>query len=292
MAVTLILGRSGQLARAVHKAAQGRADKVVAAGRERADLARRGEVSRLIRDLKPDIVINAAAFTAVDAAETQQRAALAINAEGAEEAAAAACKVGARYVLVSTDYVFGANSETGPFAETAPTAPINVYGWTKRDGELRTLATDPAAAIVRTSALFSGSGADFPSAMWRLAADTGVLRVVEDQLTTPTFVDELAIRLVLIASNRAAVGIFHGVGAPDVCWADFAEAALAVSRANGGPDARVERISSRDFHRPAPRPADSRLCGSRFEGATGLAPPDWRNGLEAAFNVWRARAPA
>lgn len=287
MARLLILGRSGQLARALAEAAATTGFMVTCAGRAEADLAQRGSAARLISEMRPSIVLNAAAFTAVDQAEDKRFEAFAVNADGAFEAAMAARRIGARYILISTDYVFGAGAATGPFQEAAPPAPVNAYGESKLKGEQATLCADPGAAVVRTSALFSGRGADFPSAMWRLASRSETVRVVSDQLTRPTHASDLARRVLALASVEDASGVYHAAGAPDASWADLAEAALAVSRSAGGPDARVERISTSEFARPAPRPTDSRLSGDRLERATGLAPADWREGLKTAFEIWR-----
>ena len=283
----LILGRSGQLAHALHAAAAGY-DQVICAGRETADLEKPGAAADLIAALAPDAVINAAAFTAVDQAEADEAAAHRINAEAAGEAAEAARKTGARFVQVSTDYVFGGDGRTGPFDEDAQPAPVNAYGRTKLAGERRVLDVHPGAAVVRASAVFSGRGADFPSTMWTLAQTRDVVSVVEDQLTCPTFAGDLAGALLALSQEHDAAGIFHGAGAPFASWADFAAAALSLSAANGGPTARVQPITTRELPRPAPRPADSRLTGSRLEAVTGLAASDWRAALPLALDVWRS----
>lgn len=283
----LILGRSGQLAQALSEAAAGRYDPVVSAGRSEADLAAEGAAARLIADLAPDAVINTAAWTAVDAAEDQEGAAFRINAVAAGEAAEAARRAGARFIQVSTDYVFGGDDRSGPFEEDAAPAPVNAYGRTKLAGERLVLEADPDAAIVRTSALFSGRGADFPSAMWRMACERDRIDVVDDQLTGPTYAGDLASVLLALADQRDAAGLFHACGEPHVSWAQFAEAALAVSACAGGPGANLRPVRSAAFERRAERPADSRLGGRRLLEATGFSPSNWRQGLAAAFEEWR-----
>ena len=287
----LILGRTGQLAKALAAAATeaGGVD-ITCAGSAEADLSRRGAVSALIDDLNPDLVVNAAAYTAVDDAERNPDLAFAINAEGAEEAALAARRNGARYVLVSTDHVFGGDGRIGPFNEQDATAPVNAYGRTKLEGERRVSAAYPEAAIARTSALFSGGGADFPSAIWRLAESRDVLRVVSDQLTAPTYAHDLASQLLALARHPEAEGLFHLVGAPFTDWATLAKAALDISRSAGGPTAQVEPVSSSEFPMIARRPSDSRLGGTRFDQLTGLGRADWRDGLAPAFAAWRNMA--
>ena len=288
MATLLILGRSGQLARALADAAPARFDTVICAGRAEADLARRGAVTRLINAVGPDAVINAAAWTAVDAAQTDEARAVAINAHGAGEAALAARAASARFVHVSTDYVFGGDARVGPFDEAAAPAPVNAYGRSKLAGEIAVAGADPCAAIVRTSGVFSGRGADFPSAMWRLACKHDQLRVVADQLTTPTPADALAERLVALALRPDAAGLFHAAGAPGVSWADVAEAAMKVARAAGGRAVPVEPITTDQFPRPAPRPSDSRLGGDRLGSAIALGEIDWAAGLGRAYALWSA----
>ena len=287
----LILGRTGQLAKALAAAAtESGGGDITCAGSAEADLSRRGAVSALIDDLNPDLVVNAAAYTAVDDAERNPDLAFAVNAEGAEEAALAARRNGARYVLISTDHVFGGDGRVGPFSEQDATAPVNAYGRTKLEGERRVSAAYPEAAIARTSALFSGGGADFPSAIWRLAESRDVLRVVSDQLTAPTYAHDLASQLLALARHPEAEGLFHLVGAPFTDWASLAKAALDISRSAGGPTAQVEPVSSSEFPMIARRPSDSRLGGTRFDQLTGLDRADWRNGLAPAFAAWRSMA--
>lgn len=279
----LILGETGQLARALALAALRHGLEPVCAGRSTADLAVRGAVSARIETVRPMAVINAAAYTDVDGAEAHTQLARAINADGAAEAAEAARRAGARFVHVSTDYVF---SNNGPHDETAVVRPVNAYGRTKRAGELAVLAVDPDAAVVRASGVFSGSGGDFPSAMWRLAHQGAPIRVVDDQQVTPIYACDLAERLLILAAAPDATGFFHCGGAPGASWCGVAEEALAALGDAGGPVRTVEAVTSAVFARPAARPADSRLAGTRLEQITGLRPPDWRAGLRIALEAW------
>lgn len=283
MATLLILGETGQLARALAAHAEGAFDKVECAGRSRADLAVKGAVSDLIERVRPDSIINAAAFTHVDGAETSPETAFQINAHGAEEAAAAAHRIGARFIHVSTDYVFGADGP-GPFDELAPPAPVNVYGHSKLAGERAVLAANPYAAVVRTAAVFSGHGADFPSAMWSLASTGQTLRVVTDQMTCPTFAGDLARHLIKLALAETGDGLFHCTGQPAVSWFEFACAAVSLM------DKPVEIIpvKSDEFTRVAKRPTDSRLASVRPDGLCDAASLDWRIGLETAYLTWKA----
>lgn len=283
----LVLGRTGQLARALADASAVRFEETICAGRERADLSVPGDAARLVAALAPDTVINAAAWTAVDAAEADEDAAWRINAQAAGEVAEAARKIGARFIQVSTDYVFGGDGRRGPFSEDAEPAPANAYGRTKRAGEELVLQAHPEAAVVRTSAVFSGRGADFPSAMWRLAGEHPHIDVVDDQLTGPTHAGDLAEALLTLSAVKGAAGVFHFSGEPHVSWAQFAVSALAISTACGGPDADIRPVNSALFPRPAARPADSRLGGRRLAEAAGLEPAGWGDGLSAAYDTWR-----
>lgn len=280
----LVLGAGGQLARALAEAGPAAGYETMCAGRERADLGRRGAVSRLIDDIRPDIVINAAAYTQVDRAEAEPELARAVNADGAGEAAESARRAGARFVHVSTDYVF---TDAGPHDEDSPVKPVNTYGATKRAGELAVTAADPDAAVVRAAGLFSGRGADFPSAMWRLAHGPGEIRVVDDQRVTPVHVDALAERLLRLAAVREASGLFHCAAAPGASWFEVAVEALRLLAESGGPERHAQPVDSTVFKRPAPRPSDSRLIGDRLEAATGLPAPQWRPWLAPALARWR-----
>jgi len=280
----LVLGRGGQLAQALARRAIGQFSRIECAGHTKADLARPGAIRSFIKDRRPDAVINAAAYTAVDKAETETVRALRINAQAAGEAAEAAHAIGARFVHVSTDYVFGGRAGA-PFREDALPAPINAYGQTKLAGEGAVAAAHPGAAIVRTAAVFSGQGKDFPSAMWARAAEGQGLRVVADQYTSPTFADDLADRLVALTLAAEASGMFHAAGAPGVSWYEFARAAIDLMSI----DIVINPIASIDLPRPAPRPTDSRLASTRLESLTGLPAPDWHKGLSSALDVWRSQ---
>ncbi len=287
----LILGRSGQLARALQACAPQYFGEVRAAGRAEADLSQPGAVTGLIAQWRPHAVINAAAWTAVDDAETHEAEALMVNATGAAEAARAASAIGARFVHVSTDYVFGGAHDVsggGPFDEDAPPAPLSAYGRTKLAGERAVLEACSAACVVRAAGVFSGGGHDFPSAMWRLAQNRTEIGVVDDQLTGPTFAGDLADRLIALALNPDACGLFHCASGPHLSWAAFAQACFDLARGAGLAAAQVRAIPTREFPRPAARPADSRLASTRLEAATGLPAPDWRPGLAKALDAWRS----
>ncbi len=283
MARLLVLGRRGQLAQALAHHAAGAFEGVDCAGRETVDLATPGAVASHITSARPDVVINSAAYTAVDKAEDEEDLAHRINADAAGEAAAAAFEIGARFVHVSTDYVFGGD-RGAPFAEGARPAPINAYGRSKLAGEQAVTTANPDAAIVRTAAVFSGRGDDFPSAIWAKGVAGEPLRVVDDQYTNPTFAGDLAVRLLALAQLKQASGIYHCAGQPSASWFDVATHAMSLLGTGSTPSP----VPSTQFPRPAPRAKDTRLASTRLEAATGLPQPDWKIGLQSALDVWLA----
>ena len=280
----LIMGRDGQLAQSLKAQAEiNYFDTVYTAGRNKANLLCRGTVTDVIQDLKPTHVINAAAFTNVDRAEICPNEAYAINAHAAGEAAFASRAIGARFIHVSTDYVFGADGP-GPFNETAPPAPVNIYGQSKLAGEIEVRQANSNASIVRTSGLFSGFGSDFPSAIWKRALAGEELRVVTDQITCPTFVGDLSDRLLKLSLLTDAHGIFHCIGHPSISWYKFACEAVALS----GLPVDIVPIKTDTLNRFAQRPADSRLSSTKLEKLLGGPPLNWFKGLEKAYTNWKA----
>jgi dTDP-4-dehydrorhamnose reductase len=272
---TLVIGRSGQVARAL--AGQG----ATRLGRPEIDLERPADIASTIAAHEPDVVINAAAFTAVDRAESEPTRAFAINAEGAGAIAAAAASCGAAIIQISTDYVF-AGDKTEAYVETDATAPRTVYGASKLEGERLVLAANPRAAIVRTSWVFDAQGANFVRTMLRLARTRESINVVADQRGCPTFAPDLATALMKMATalrSGGAGGTYHCAGAGATTWADFAAAIFAESRGLGGPIAEVVRIGSRDFPTPAVRPANSVLNCGKLAAEYGIVMRPWREAL-------------
>lgn len=276
----LVLGRSGQLAREL-----ARLDPALRlAGREAIDLERPETVAAAIRERRPRAVINAAAYTAVDKAESERDRAFAVNAVSVGEAAQACAALGAPFVQVSTDYVFD-GTKAAPYLEDDPVAPLNVYGESKAAGERAALAAGPAVAVVRTAWVVSPHGANFVKTMLRLAGEREEIAVVADQIGAPTHAADLArachvLARKLLAADPAARGVFHFTGAGEASWADVAEAVFAASSARGGPSARVRRITTAEYPTPARRPANSRLASGRI-AALGLTPAPWRERVEA-----------
>jgi dTDP-4-dehydrorhamnose reductase len=258
--------------------------EVVAAGRDVVGLARADlditdaeAVRAAVRDTRPDAVINCAAYTNVDGAESDEAAATAINGAGAGHVAAAAAEAGAHVVHVSTDYVF-AGDAAEPYAEDAPTGPRTAYGRSKLEGERLVAEAAPHAhAIVRTAWLFGPHGPNFVDTMLRLGAQRDELSVVDDQVGCPTFAGHLAAALVEIAQRRTH-GVLHAAGQGSCTWYDLARATFE----RAGLPVTVRPCTTADFPRPAPRPAYS-VLGSTRRDAPVL--PPWQDGLAAHLSA-------
>lgn len=283
MTRVLVLGRAGQLARALAAAPPPAGWTLDFAGRERLDLARPETVTAVIRAEAPQVVINAAAYTAVDRAEAERAAAFAVNAEGAGAAAEAAAAAGALLLHVSTDYVFDGR-KGAPYAEDDATAPLQAYGASKAEGERRVLAAAPDAQVARTAWLFSARGRNFVTAVRARLLAGETLRVVDDQRGRPTCADDLARALLAVAAarlpGRGSAGRLHLTNAGEASWRELA---LAVARALPAPvrpdDGRIRAVSTAEYGAPAPRPADSRLDGARLEAAFDLRLRPWPDAL-------------
>lgn len=268
----LVFGKTGQVATEL-----GRQAEVLALGRDAADLADPDACADAIAGHAPDLVINAAAYTAVDRAETEQALAHAVNAQAPAAMARAAAARGIPFLHVSTDYVFD-GSGTAPRRETDPVAPLNVYGRTKLAGEDAVRAAGGAHAILRTSWVFSAHGTNFVKTMLRLSESRDVLDVVEDQIGGPTPAADIAAALLTMARamhTGAPGGTFHFAGVPAVSWAGFAREIFA----QAGRRVTVTGIPSSGYPTPAARPLNSRLDCGAISRAFGIDPPDWRTGL-------------
>lgn len=262
----VVIGKSGQVARGLQRAAAERGIDLRALARSEFDLQNPSE-TRIV-DLRPDVVINAGAYTNVDKAESEPELVFAINAHGAEAAARAATKSGAAFIQLSTDYVFS-GEKPASYVETDPTGPINVYGASKLAGEEAVRVAAPRSVILRTSWVYDAQGANFIRAMLRRAQSDAQVRVVCDQHGRPTFGVDLAHAILSIAKllndDAAPSGTYHCAGGGDTTWADFAREAFRVSRAQGGPAADVVAIATADYPTPAKRPFNSRLDCSKLE---------------------------
>jgi dTDP-4-dehydrorhamnose reductase len=271
----LVTGASGMLGRDLQRTLRGR--DVTALSRAELDITDPDAVRAAVAG--HDVVINSAAYTKVDDAESHEAEAYAVNALGPRLLAEAAAASGARLVTISTDYVFDGRG-TAPYPEDAPTDPINAYGRTKAAGEAFVRELAPATSfVVRTAWIYGAHGPNFAATMLRLAATHDTVSVVTDQLGQPTWTGDLAERIVALLDADAPAGIYHATNAGQATWFEFARAVF--SEAGLDPE-RVRPTDSAAFVRPAPRPAYS-VLGHDGWARAGLAPlRDWREALRAA----------
>ncbi len=286
-----VTGRGGQLASAMLEKAAAMPDvSLMAFVRAAVDLGHPDSVLPAIRRVNPDIIVNAAAYTAVDQAESEPDVAMAVNGAGAGAVAVAARVLGIPVVQISTDYVFDGTNPL-PYRETDAVNPVSAYGRSKLEGERAVAAANPDHVILRTAWVYAAEGKNFLRTMLRLAETNETLRVVADQHGAPGYAPDLANAVLAVCRNLLANpqrpemrGIFHMAGAGEATWADFAEAIFAGSTARGGPSASVTRITTAEYPTPAQRPANSRLDCGKLLAVHGITLPDWRESLEACLD--------
>jgi dTDP-4-dehydrorhamnose reductase len=285
-----VTGRYGQVAESLIERAAGRPDiEIIPLHRPDFDLLRPETIAPAIEAARPDIVVSAAAYTAVDRAETEPELAFAVNDTGAGLVAAAAAAAHAAVIHFSTDYVFDGESDA-PYTETDPPAPRTVYGASKLAGEGAVAAANPRHVIIRTAWVYSPFGANFVKTMLRLAAERDEIAVVADQWGNPTSALDLAdcvceaAPIIAAAAGDAAdsaasaagiFGVYHLAGAGSTNWAGFARAIFAASARNGGPSASVKDIATADYPTQTARPRNSRLSSAKFAATFSRAPSDW-----------------
>lgn len=278
----LVFGAGGQVGKETVRCARPAGADAVAVDRRTCDVAVPGAASAFIRASIPDAVINAAAYTAVDKAETEPDLAEAVNAAAPGEMARACAELGVPFVHLSTDYVFdGAASQ--PYRETDETGPLGVYGRTKLDGEKAVAAAGGAFAILRLSWVFSAHGANFVKTMLRLSGERDRVRAVADQTGKPTPASAAAAASLIaaraLAADKSLSGVYHFAGDKQIVWADFARTIFDMA----GRDVIVEPITTAEYPTPAKRPRYSVLDTRKFEETFGLAAPSWRDGLGAVL---------
>jgi dTDP-4-dehydrorhamnose reductase len=266
------------------------AHEVVAIGRPDLDLANSPSVIRALEAAAPDAIVSAAAYTAVDKAETESDLAHAVNGAGAGAVAQAARTLGVPFIHISTDYVFDGTLDR-PYRESDATGPTGVYGASKLAGEQAVLQTHGGnSAILRVAWVYSPFGGNFVKTMLRLAGDRDEVSVVADQVGNPTSALDIADGILKVASNLVSDsdpslrGLFHMTAQGEGSWADFAEAIFAASAARGGPSATVRRIGTADYPTPAKRPTNSRLDCGHIAQVHGLTLPDWRVSLDVVMD--------
>jgi dTDP-4-dehydrorhamnose reductase len=285
MTTLLVTGGSGQVAQALLRLAPAHAMEVVCVGRPDFDFDKPETIDAVFASRSWDYVVNAAAYTAVDAAEADEAAAARANTTGPATLARRAAEAGIPFVHISTDYVFD-GGKGAPYLETDPTNPTGVYGRTKRDGEAAVLAAGGRSIILRTAWVYADTGKNFVRTMLNAGAKLPKLRVVGDQKGSPTAAADLATAILAIIAlidrdgwKPAFGGIFHATGSGETTWHGLAVATFAEARRHDGPSPEVEAITTADWPTPAQRPADSRLDNTKLAETFGVRLPAWRVSL-------------
>lgn len=276
----LLTGSGGQLGREL-KRSLACLGEVTPCDRQSLDLADTDRLRSVLRAAQPDVIVNAAAYTAVDQAETDPAAANAINSIAPGVLAEEAKRLGALLIHYSTDYVFD-GAKPAPYSEADAVNPLSAYGRSKLDGEQRIAATGVRHLILRTSWVFGLHGANFLKTMLRIGRERAELRVVADQVGAPTWSRHLAdATAALLARRDGANGLYHLAAAGETSWHGYAEAIFTEARRAGLIDRvpMVHPITTAEYPLPAPRPANSRLDCSRLAREFNLTLPDWRVGL-------------
>jgi len=288
----LVTGGNGQLATSLEKLGGSRIHRV---GRPDLDFDRPETIETIFAAVQPVAVVNAAAWTAVDAAEKEQDGAARANIDGPRSLARLCAAAGIPFIHVSTDYVFDGDKGE-PYLETDPTSPTGVYGSTKRDGEQAALEAWPRTIVMRTSWVYAPHGKNFVRTMLNAGARNPTLRVVGDQRGNPTSADDLAEAILSVLSTietggwkDAFGGIYHAAGTGETSWHGLAVAALEAAVPHGRTMPEVVAIRTEDWPTPARRPADSRLDCSKLERVFGVRLPAWRASLARTVDELMAK---
>lgn len=284
----LIAGWKGQVARAMVEMAPSAPDVTACAvGRAALDICEAKTIERAMVNNGPDIVINSAAYTAVDQAEDEQEQAFRMNRDGAKSLAEAAAKAGIPIIHISSDYVFD-GSKSAAYSEDDPPAPVTVYGQSRLEGEQAVRAANPKSIIVRTAWVHSAAGKNFVKTMLQRATGQENVRVVADQTGSPTYAPHLCQALLEIArqvkdqpEDAAIWGVYHAAGSGQTTWHGLASEVMRCSATHGGPHVPVEAISGDDYPTRARRPANAALDCSKLKRAFGITLPAWQDGANA-----------
>jgi dTDP-4-dehydrorhamnose reductase len=282
-----LIGSEGQIARSLYEAVEG--DDRIAIGRStrsELDLLQPNSIQRALSSFSPDVVINPAAYTAVDKAESEADLAFSINRDGAGAVAAAAQELAIPVIHLSTDYVFDGKKST-PYVETDPVAPQNVYGRSKLAGEIAVAAACERHIILRTAWVYAPFGANFVRTMVRLGSERDRLKVVNDQIGCPTYAPDIARAIISIAQSIHSsgwrpelAGVTHLAGPDEVTWFTFASEIMQLVKARGGRAAIIDPIPTADYPTAAVRPANSRLNCDRLGSLFNLRLPTLPSALE------------
>lgn len=279
--IIFVIGQSGQVARALIERA-GDETSLVAMGRPDLDVCNKESIDEAMTRLRPSIVVNASAYTAVDKAEEEEAAAFAVNRDGPHNLALACKQAGIPLIHISTDYVFD-GSKDEPYAEADQTEPLGVYGRSKLAGEHAIASVLDEHIILRTAWVYSPFGGNFVKTMLRLASGRNEINVVVDQIGCPTSAHDIAGAILALSKKieegEAVYGTYNLVGTGETSWHGLAAEVFALSATIGGPFAKVHPIPSSEFPTKATRPANSRLDGTKLAQDYGIAMPHWRDSL-------------
>lgn len=273
-----VIGTQGQVTRSLRELARGRPEFTFGfSSRPDVDILNPASVEVAIREFAPDVVINPAAYTAVDAAEDEPERAFAINRDGAQTVARIANEHQVPIVHLSTDYVFDGTKRTA-YLETDRTNPRGVYGRSKLAGEIAVGQANPRHLILRTSWVYAPFGSNFVRTIVRLATERTRIRVVDDQKGCPTYAPDIAEAIIAVASQLGTwrdeyAGITHLAGRDPMTWYEFASKIVSLSRANGGPFAEIDPIATTEYPTRAERPANSQLSTRRLKTVFGVELP-------------------
>ncbi|MFC1458348.1 dTDP-4-dehydrorhamnose reductase [Microvirga arabica] len=283
----VVTGTEGQVARALFERASAQGALITAVGRPDLDFLRPETIAPVIRAAAPDVIVNAAAYTAVDQAEAEPDLAASVNGHGAAAVAAVAADLDVPIIHLSTDYVFNGDLHR-PYYETDPVGPVSAYGRTKLAGEQAVSAATRNHVIFRTAWVYSPFGKNFVKTVLRLAATRDELSIVADQHGSPTSALDIADGILTVCRNLVSRpaddslrGVFHMTGSGFTTWAGFAAHILQESARRGGPQAQIKAIGTIDYPTPAKRPTNSRLDCSKLLRVHNVTLPDWQTSLRA-----------
>ncbi|OOO23280.1 dTDP-4-dehydrorhamnose reductase [Agrobacterium salinitolerans] len=284
-----VTGKNGQVVSALLALASAELE-IVALGRPELDLAQPETVLKALREVKPDAVVSAAAYTAVDKAESEPDIAFAVNRDGARAVAQAASDLGIPVIHLSTDYVFDGAKDTA-YVESDPTGPTSVYGRSKLEGERAVSEATDNYVVLRTAWVYSEYGNNFVKTMLRLSENRDEINVVADQFGCPTSANDIAAAVVTIArklvedASAPLRGVFHLSGSGETNWANFAKQIFAFAEEHGGKSMIVNDITTAQYPTPARRPANSRLDCSKLEEVYGIKLPSWQTSTRAVVTA-------
>lgn len=281
----LVTGHDGQVAQSLGEQAQGH--ELIFTSYPEFDLSKPETIEAAVAKIQPELIVSAAAYTAVDKSESEPELAMAINGDGPGVLARAGAKIGAPIIHLSTDYVFDGSLDR-PWREDDPTGPLGVYGVTKLAGEQAVQASGATNAVIRLAWVYSPFGNNFVKTMLRLAETRDALNVVEDQWGCPSSALDIATAILTVVGHwqqhGATNGLYHFAGTGETNWAEFARAIFAESAKRGGPSATVTGIPSSGYPTPTKRPANSRLDCTHFAETFGYRAPAWQDSLNVVLD--------